>query len=131
MDCARKPAIAAPATAVGMPGPGPGSWNDTIWPTALSAVLFLGLPQPYSLVQYYRAAKGMMAGGKIRSDRSGADLKPVKSGWSRKPPQGKPSARPAGQRPTKAAQGGADDPVAAIARAKAKKEAAAEESGES
>ncbi|MGB0764986.1 MAG: electron transport complex subunit RsxC [Luminiphilus sp.] len=93
-------------------------------------------PSHIPLVQYYRAAKGMMADSraeKIRSDRSRgrfeARQERLEQEAAAREAQ-RAARRVAAQE--KAAQGGADDPVAAaIARAKAKKEAAAEESGES
>ena len=93
-------------------------------------------PSHIPLVQYYRAAKGMMADSraeKIRSDRSRGRFEARQERLEQEAAarEAQRAARRAAAQ-QKAAQGGADDPVAAaIARAKAKKEAAAEESGES
>ena len=93
-------------------------------------------PSHIPLVQYYRAAKGMMADSraeKIRSDRSRGRFEARQERLEQETAarEAQRAARRAAAQ-QKAAQGGADDPVAAaIARAKAKKEAAAEESGES
>ncbi len=90
-------------------------------------------PSHIPLVQYYRAAKGMIADSKaekVRSDRSRgrfeARQERLEHETAAREAQ-RAARRAAAQK--KAAEGGAEDPVAAaIARAKAKKEAAANES---
>ena len=93
-------------------------------------------PSHIPLVQYYRAAKGMMADSraeKVRSDRSRGRFEARQERLERETVarEAQRAARKAAAQ-KKAAEGGAEDPVAAaIARAKAKKEATAPERGDS
>jgi len=93
-------------------------------------------PSHIPLVQYYRAAKGMIKESKtekIRSDRSRDRFEARQERLERETlarEEQRAARRAAAEQ--KAAAGGADDPVAAaIARAKAKKDSAGDESANS